>query len=111
MGSFNFTTIAPYIMLISGVLILLVNAFVLSRKSSKEWIGWYHKISMLRPIGGILSAFFFICDVIFLWTYKYNKTLAFIMILISCICVLLGLILYIRMMGLQREAKEKNKTF
>ena len=106
----NFTVIASYIMLIIGVLMLLLGVFVFSRIPLKLWANWYHEALILQPIGNILSALFLICYAIFLWTFKHNDILAFIMILISCICAVIGLFLYIRMIGLIREAKEKNKT-
>ncbi len=111
MVNFNFTTIAPYLVLTIGVLTLLLNAIALGRMPLKQWVDWYHKTSILQPIGGVLSGLFFICDVIFLLTYKHNDILAFIAILIGFASAMISLFLYIRVIGLQREAKEKSKTF
>jgi hypothetical protein len=109
MGNFNFTTIAPYLMLTIGVLTLLMYIFVLARISSKLWGDWYHEALILQSIGGILSACFYIGYAIFLWTFKHNDILAFIAILTGVVCLLIGLFFTIRAIGLRMEAKENAK--
>ncbi len=107
----NLTTFIPYVLFIVFILTFLLNAFVFSKIPRNLWSNWFNELAVLQPIGGAFIAFGFLGYAIFYWTFKYNDVLAFIAILIGFACMLVGLFFSIRVIGLQREAKEKSKKF
>ncbi len=105
----NFVTVLPYAMFITGILMLLLNAFVFSRIPSNLWANWYHESLILQPIRATLLALFFICYAIFYWTFRHNATFALIIVGIGFAFALLGLIFTIRSLVIIYE-KKANKN-